>query len=102
MGRGREIREAEAKESRAFRSREAADEKKAKGGIALSVVAARWAAERKPIPRTVRRAENIIERFEAVVGKLPVNQITRQHQTAAAPATISDNSLVIEACRDLL
>lgn len=71
--------EAEARESRAFRSREAAEEKKATGGIALSVVVARWAAERKPIPRTVRRAENIVDRFEEVAGKLAVNQITRQH-----------------------
>jgi integrase len=45
----------------------------------LSEVVKRWAAERKPIPRTVRRAENIVDRFEAVAGKLSVEAITKQH-----------------------
>lgn len=49
------------------------------GNTPLSDVVKRWAAERQPIQRTVRRAENIIDRFEAVVGKLPVQAVTRQH-----------------------
>jgi integrase len=52
-----------------------------KGGSSISLydVAKRWAAERKPIPRTVRRADEIIGRFEAVVGKMPLAAITKQH-----------------------
>jgi integrase len=72
--------EAETRDERAFFAEEAvARAKAAPQGVALTEVVKRWAAERKPIPRTVRRAENIIDRFEAVVGNLPVDQITRQH-----------------------
>lgn len=48
-------------------------------GTSLSAVVDNWAAERKPKPRTVTRTRNIVSRFEAVAGALPVETFTKHH-----------------------
>jgi hypothetical protein len=44
-------------------------------GTPLAQVVDRWAAEMKPKERTVTRTRNIVERFEAVNGKLTVEAV---------------------------
>lgn len=51
-------------------------------GNPLREVVDRWAGERKPIERTARRTRNIVDRFEAVNGKLDVQAVTKQHVLA--------------------
>jgi site-specific recombinase XerD len=75
----RERWEAEARLEREFRKREAAAEKKAAGGIALSAVVDKWAAEKKPGQRAEARARKVIEDFQALNGKLTVQAVTKQH-----------------------
>lgn len=45
----------------------------------LSKLVSKWAAERKPTPRTVAKMNRVIERFEQVVGKLPITEIKKLH-----------------------
>lgn len=39
----------------------------------------RWAQERKPAARTIRRTRNILDRFEAAVGTVTTATLTRRH-----------------------
>lgn len=52
---------------------------KVRQGTSLTAVADRWAAEQRPRPSFVKRARNIIDRFEDVVGELSVEAVTKQH-----------------------
>jgi integrase len=62
----------------------------AKGQTPLSLVVNRWAAEMKPKERTVTRTRNIVERFEAVNGKLAVEAVTKHHVIAFKDALLAD------------
>lgn len=57
-------------------------------GTPLSTVIDRWGAEQTPTPRTVTRTRNIVDRFEAVNGKLSVEAVTKQHVLAFKDALI--------------
>ncbi|AJY41781.1 site-specific integrase [Burkholderia humptydooensis] len=48
----------------------------------LAALVEKWAGERKPESRTVRKAELIVERFYSHVGRVPVAGITRAHVIA--------------------
>lgn len=86
----REQWEAEKREERAFRKREAAAETKAAGGLALSAVVDKWAAEQKPGHRALTRVRKIIEDFEALNGKLTVQAVTKQHVLAYKDRLIAE------------
>lgn len=58
-------------------------------GDSLTSVVDRWAAENKPEARTVKRTQNIVDRFEAVNGKLAVQAVTKQHVLAFKDALIA-------------
>ncbi|WP_183157257.1 site-specific integrase [Burkholderia pseudomallei] len=52
------------------------------GGVSAGHLAAlveKWAKEREPASRTVRKAELIVERFYTHVGRIPVARIARAH-----------------------
>ena len=51
-------------------------------GVPLADVVDSWAAERKPTERMARRIRNIVDRFEAVNGKLAVQTVTKGHVLA--------------------
>lgn len=48
----------------------------------LSKLVAKWAAERKPAPRTVAKMNRVIDRFEQVVGRLAITEIKKIHAVA--------------------
>ncbi|ADI30557.1 site-specific integrase [Methylotenera versatilis] len=48
----------------------------------LSKLVSKWAAEREPAARTVAKMNRVIERFEAIVGKLTIPEIKRVHAVA--------------------
>lgn len=58
-------------------------------GDSLTSVVDRWAAENKPEARTVKRTQNIVDRFEALNGKLAVQAVTKQHVLAFKDALIA-------------
>ncbi len=58
-------------------------------GLSLSGVVDRWAAENQPKARTVTRTRNIIDRFEAVNGKLAVQDVTKHHVLAFKDALVA-------------
>ena len=77
----------------ARKARTAVDEAKAATppgkGDSLTSVVDRWAAENKPEARTVKRTQNIVDRFEALYGKLAVQAVTKQHVLAFKDALIA-------------
>jgi len=79
----------EAKEASQMRGR-SPNAGKADGGTALSVVIDKWAAENKPTERFIRRTRNIVDRFQAVAGKLTVQEVTKQHVLAFKDALVAD------------
>lgn len=64
----------------------------ASGGprVPLADVLDKWKAERTPQPRTVRDLTRTVKRFEAVVGKLAVQDVTKQHVIAFKDALLSE------------
>lgn len=58
--------------------------------LPLSDVLDKWSAERKPLPRTVRDLTRTLMRFEAVVGRLAVQDVTKQHVIAFKDALLAD------------
>lgn len=58
--------------------------------LSLSGVVDRWAAENQPKARTVTRTRNIVDRFEAVNGKLTVQDVTKHHVLAFKDALIAE------------
>jgi len=62
-----------------------------KGKTPLTVVVDRWAAEMKPKARTITRTRNIVERFEAVNGAIPVEEITKHHVIAFKDALLGQD-----------
>ena len=64
----------------------------ASGGprIPLADVLDKWKAERTPQPRTVRDLTRTVKRFEAVVGKLAVQDVTKQHVIAFKDALLAE------------
>lgn len=79
--------EEEAEETRAEMKR-ASRAKITPDAVALSVVVDKWELEQKPKPRTAKRTRNIVDRFEAVNGKLAVQAVTKQHVLAFKDALI--------------
>lgn len=65
---------------------------RASGGprIPLADVLDKWQAERTPQPRTVRDLARTLKRFEAVVGKVAVQDVTKQHVIAFKDALLSE------------
>lgn len=55
----------------------------------LSELVTQWAAERKPRERTVAKMNRVIERFEVVVGKLPITEIKKVHAIAFKDAMLA-------------
>jgi integrase len=51
-------------------------------GTPLSVVVDKWAAENKPTDRFIRRTRNIVDRFEAVAGRVTVEEVTKEQVLA--------------------
>lgn len=47
-------------------------------GISLADLCERWAKERKPARRTIQKYDLAVERFYTLVGRVPVDQITRR------------------------
>lgn len=81
--------EDEAAEARAERKRTT----RAKGipdAVALSVIVDKWEAERTPGLAAATRTRKIVERFEAVNGKLAVQAVTKQHVLALKDALIEE------------
>lgn len=64
----------------------------ASGGprVPLADVLDKWKAERTPQPRTVRDLTRTVKRFEAVVGKLAVQDVTKQHVIAFKDALLAE------------
>ncbi len=64
----------------------------ASGGprVPLADVLDKWKAERTPQPRTVRDLTRTVKRFEAVVGKLAVQDVTKQHVIAFKDTLLSE------------
>lgn len=64
----------------------------ASGGprVPLADVLDKWKSERTPQPRTVRDLTRTVKRFEAVVGKLAVQDVTKQHVIAFKDALLSE------------
>lgn len=50
----------------------------------------KWNAERTPKPRTVRDLTRTVKRFEAVVGKIAVQDVTKQHVIAFKDAMLCE------------
>lgn len=76
--------------ARKARSSIAGTQEAASRSDTLSSVVDRWARERKPTERTVRRTRNIVARFEAVNGSLPVQAITKHHVLAFKDALVAE------------
>lgn len=58
--------------------------------VPLADVLDKWKAERTPQPRTVRDLTRTLKRFEAVVGKLAVQDVTKQHVIAFKDALLAE------------
>ncbi|WP_293825300.1 DUF6538 domain-containing protein [uncultured Brevundimonas sp.] len=58
--------------------------------VPLADVLDKWKAERTPQPRTVRDLTRTVKRFEAVVGKLAVQDVTKQHVIAFKDTLLSE------------
>lgn len=58
--------------------------------VPLVDVLDKWKAERTPKPRTVRDLTRTVKRFEAVVGKMAVQDVTKQHVIAFKDALLSE------------
>lgn len=58
----------------------------------LNEVLTKWAAERKPQPRTVAIAKRIVSRFEEIVSAIPIGAITKQNVVAFKDGLLADGS----------
>lgn len=58
--------------------------------VPLVDVLDKWNAEGTPKPRTVRDLTRTVKRFEAVVGKIAVQNVTKQHVIAFKDALLSE------------
>lgn len=58
--------------------------------VPLVDVLDKWKAERTPKPRTVLDLTRTVERFEAVVGKMAVQDVTKQHIIAFKDALLAE------------
>lgn len=58
--------------------------------VPLVDVLDKWKAERTPQPRTVVDLTRTVKRFEAVVGKMAVQDVTKQHVIAFKDALLSE------------